>query len=69
MFCFVMMRLLFYHYCYLSMYLSCVNVKSNIWMAMLGVGMNGPSCSCVAPCTNMMFGDGVARHVHFVVWH
>lgn len=31
--------------------------------------MNGPNCSCVAPCTYTMFGRSFAKHVHFVVWH
>lgn len=52
-----------------SIYLSCVNVNFVIWMAKLGVGMNGPDCFCVAPCAYIMSGRSLARHVHFVVWH
>ena len=32
---------------------------------MLGVGMNGPSCSCVVARTYMMFGHIVSR-IHIV---
>ena len=44
-----------------SIYQSFVNVNSFIWVARLGVGMNGPHYSCVAPCIYMMLGIVVPR--------
>lgn len=49
--------------------LSCVNVNSIIYTARLGVGRNGPFCSCVAPFIYIMSGYGPTRYVLLVVWH
>ena len=46
-----------------------VIVYSLSWIAMLGVGMNGPYYSCVTPCIYTILGHSHAKHVHFVVRH